>query len=60
MLRPIVKASVLKDGNDPVQRVVIFPYDGHGKLLPESYIADNAPTAYQWLLSAQRPSAQPG
>ena len=51
LLRPIVKASVLKGGQDPVQRVVIFPYDDQGKLLPESYIADNAPAAYQWLLS---------
>ena len=51
ILRPIVKASVLKDGCDPVQRAVIFPYDDHGKLLPEKYIADNAPTAYEWLLS---------
>ena len=50
MLRPIVKASVLKDGCDPVQRAVIFPYDDHGKLLPESHIADNAPAAYEWLL----------
>ena len=49
ILRPIVKASVLKDGCDPVQRAVIFPYDDHGKLLPESYIADNAPAAYEWL-----------
>ena len=51
ILRPIVKASVLKDGCDPVQRAVIFPYDDHGKLLPESYIADNAPATYEWLLS---------
>ena len=49
MLRPIVKASVLKDGRDPVQRAVIFPYDDKGKLIPESYIADNAPAAYEWL-----------
>ena len=51
ILRPVVKASVLKDGCDPVQRAVIFPYDDHGKLLPEKYIAENAPTAYEWLLS---------
>ena len=51
IMRPIVKASVLKDSHDPVQRAVIFPYDDRGKLLPESYIADNAPAAYAWLLS---------
>lgn len=50
IMRPIVKASVLKDGHDPVKRAVIFPYDDHGKLLPENYIADNAPTAYEWLM----------
>ena len=50
IMRPIVKASVLKEGHDPVQRAVIFPYDDNGKLLPESYIADNAPAAYEWLL----------
>ena len=49
IMRPIVKASVLKDGHDSVQRAVIFPYDDHGKLLSESYIADNAPAAYEWL-----------
>ena len=51
ILRPIVKASVLKDGCDPIQRAVIFPYDENGKLLSESYIADNAPVAYEWLSS---------
>ena len=50
ILRPIVKASVLKDGCDPVQRAIIFPYDDNGKLLPESHIADKAPVAYEWLL----------
>lgn len=50
IMRPIVKASVLKDGHDPVQRAVIFPYDDHGKLLSEGHIADNAPAAYEWLL----------
>lgn len=51
ILRPIVKASVLKYGCDPIQRAVIFPYDDNGKLLSESYISDNAPVAYEWLSS---------
>ena len=50
MLRPIIKASVLKNGRDPVERVVIFPCDEEGTLLSEGYIADNAPSAYAWLL----------
>ncbi len=51
ILRPIVKASVMKDGHDPVRRAVIFPYDDHGKLLSEVYIASQAPAAYEWLVS---------
>ena len=51
ILRDIVKASVMKNGQDPVSRAVIYPYDNDGKLLPESYIAENAPGFYQWLLS---------
>ncbi len=51
ILRDIVKASVMRDGQDPVRRVVIFPYADDGKLLPESRIAAGAPNAYRWLLS---------
>ena len=52
ILRDIVKASVMKNGEDPVDRVVIFPYDD-GKLLPEDHIADCAPNAYEWLQSSK-------
>ena len=51
ILRKIVKASVMKDGRDPVRRVVIFPYDDRGKLLSEERIAELAPNAYKWLSS---------
>ena len=51
MLRDIVKASVMKDGQDPVKRVVIFPYDDNGKLLPEDDISAHAPNVYEWLSS---------
>ncbi|MCY3835553.1 MAG: N-6 DNA methylase [Anaerolineaceae bacterium] len=51
ILKDIVKASVMKDGKDPVKRVVIFPYDDSGALLPEDTIAKNAPRVYQWLLT---------
>ncbi len=50
ILRPIVKASVIKNGRDPVERAVLFPYDAHGRLLPEVLIAEKAPAAYAWLL----------
>ncbi len=49
VLRPIVKASVLRGGRDPARRVVVFPYDREGQLLPEAEIADRAPRAYAWL-----------
>lgn len=49
LLRPIVKASVLRDGRDPVRRVIVFPYDREGRLLPEAEIADRAPRAHRWL-----------
>ena len=41
----------MRDGQDPVRRVAIFPYDDHGRLLPEGDIAANAPVAYRWLIS---------
>ena len=51
ILRDIVKASVMRGGQDPVRRVVIFPYAADGKLLPESRIAAGALNAYRWLLA---------
>ena len=53
-LRPIVKASVMRDGQDPVSRTVIFPYDARGRLLPEAQIRRQAPNVYEWLLSNKR------
>lgn len=50
ILRPIVKASVMKNGRDPVERAVLYPYDAHGRLLPERFIAEKAPAAYAWLV----------
>ena len=50
ILRPVVKASVMKDGRDPVSRVVIFPYDGDGVLWEERRIREEAPRTYAWLL----------
>ena len=50
VLRPIVKASVMKNGRDPARRVVIFPYDASGALLPEERVREEAPLVYAWLL----------
>ena len=51
MLRPILKASVMKNGKDPVQRVIIYPYDSKGHLLSEERIANDAPKIWEWLQS---------
>lgn len=54
MLRPILKASVMKDGRDPVNRMVIYPYDDQGCLLPGGRIRADAPAVWAWLLSQKR------
>ena len=48
-VRRIVKASVMKEGRDKAERVVIYPYDTRGKLVPESDFARRYPLAYAWL-----------
>ena len=48
-VRRILKASVLKDGKDKVDRVAIYPYDNEGKLIPEDEFEDKFPRAYTWL-----------
>ena len=48
-VRPIVKASVMRNGRDPINRVAIYPYDDDGNLLPEATFADLYPHAYRWL-----------
>ena len=50
-VRRILKASVLKQGKDRVNRVVIYPYNGKGKLVPEIKFAEKFPLAYEWLLA---------
>ena len=50
-VRRILKASVLKQGKDRINRVVIYPYNSDGKLIPEIKFADKFPLAYKWLLA---------
>ena len=50
-VRRILKASVLKQGKDRVNRVAIYPYNSKGKLIPEIKFADKFPLAYEWLLA---------
>ncbi len=49
-VRKIFKASVMKNGHDKVNRIVIYPYDNKGRLLPENEIKTRWPIAYGWLL----------
>ena len=53
MLREIVKASVIQGGQDLQRRLVIYPYDADGKLLPEEELAETAPAVYRWLRANQ-------
>ena len=53
MLREIVKASVIQGGQDRQRRLLIYPYDADGKLLPEEELAESAPAVYRWLLANQ-------
>lgn len=46
--RPILKASVMKNGRDIKERVIIFPYND-GKLMKEDDLETQFPMAYQHL-----------
>lgn len=47
--RKILKASAMKNGMDAVERVVVYPYDRHGKLMAEKRFRSMYPLAYGWL-----------
>ncbi len=47
-VRRILKASVMKDSIDPIERVAIYPYS-NGTLLSESVLATEYPLTYKWL-----------
>lgn len=47
--RKIMKASVMKNGEDRMDRVVIYPYDERGKLLPEEVLEAEYPKTYAYL-----------
>lgn len=48
VVRRIFKASVMKDGADPVDRVIIYPYE-NGSLMPVKRLRGEFPKAYRWL-----------
>ncbi len=56
MLRPIVKASVLKTAGDEQDRYILFPYQKKGgvnRLVPEGALAEDYPLAHSYLRSVK-------
>lgn len=51
--RRIFKASVMKEGRDKTERVIIYPYKD-GKLIPENELEKKYPKAYKHLLSKKK------
>ena len=49
--RPIVKASVMKNGRDVISRRIVFPYDADARLYSEAFIRKNYPRAHAWLVA---------
>ena len=49
VVKRIVKASVMKEGKDKINRIIIFPYDENGVLMPEFKLKEIYPLAYKWL-----------
>lgn len=56
VLKPIIKASRLKNGTEPVKEYILFPYrkvNGKHVIIPEEILAEQFPLAYAYLLSVK-------
>jgi len=53
-LRPIVKASVAREGKDLKERVLIYPYDKNGQAIAEETLRKQASRIYGWLLANKK------
>jgi hypothetical protein len=56
ILKPIIKASKLKNGTDEIKQHVLFPYqkiNGKHKIIPENILKNNFPLAYKYFLSVK-------
>lgn len=54
ILKPIVKASTLKNSNEPIKEYILFTFkknNGKHQILQEDELKNNFPLAYQYLLS---------
>jgi len=54
LTRSILKASVMQNGADKVNRIAIFPYDEAGELIAEDELKGRYPLAYAWLASHKK------
>lgn len=56
ILKPIIKASKLKSGQETIKEYVLFPYqkvNGKHQIIPEKTLQEQFPLAYQYLLSVK-------
>lgn len=56
ILKPIIKASKLKSGQETIKEYVLFPYqkvNGKHQIIPEQTLQKQFPLAYQYLLSVK-------
>ena len=56
ILKPIIKGSKLKNGEDEIYSFILFPYqkvNGKHKVIPESELRERFPLAYKYLLSVK-------
>ncbi len=56
ILKPIIKASTLKNGKEPIKKYVLFPYkklSGKHQIIPENEMKDKYPLAYNYLLKVK-------
>lgn len=54
ILKPVIKASKLKNGNDEIKQYILFPYqkiNNKHKIIPNEILQQNFPLAYTYLLS---------
>ena len=57
ILKPIIKASVLKDANENQNRFIIFPYkkiNGKHVIIPENELKNRFPLTYKYFLTIKK------
>ena len=56
ILKPIIKASTLKNGDEPINRYILFPYkkiNNKNTIIAEKELKEKYPLAYKYLLSVK-------